>query len=682
MWSRSKHSFFSVILGRCRINGKWNTKLAIPPIGKRHKSFLSTDMPEAANFPNINTYEDLYKFSIAHSDMFWGELAKSRLHWDQPFTRVSECNMHEGKIKWFADGKLNVSYNCVDRHANETPDKLALIWEKDQPNEVESVSYKELLSMVCRIANCLMAQGIKKGDCVTIYMPVSPTAVATMLACARIGAVHNVVFAGFSAEALAQRIQSSSSKMVITTDQGVRGGKVIELKRTVDDAVKTCPSVQTVLVSKRTGANVPMSEKDIDFDEAIVNENSWCEPVSMDSEDWLFTLYTSGSTGKPKGIVHSQAGYLLYATVTSKFVFDIQEGDIFGCVADIGWITGHSYVVYGPLSNGTTTVLFESTPTYPDPGRYWDMVQRIKLTQFYGAPTAIRLLLKHGDSWVKKYDRSSLRVLGSVGEPINHEAWEWYLSVVGENRCTVVDTWWQTETGGIMITPRPSGVDDAIEPAMPMRPFYGIQPALLDESKTEIQGNSVSGACCIKYPWPGMARTILGDHNRFIETYYKPYPGLYFSGDGANRTADGNYQITGRMDDVINVSGHRLGTAEVEDVIDEHHAVAESAVVGYPHDIKGEAPFAFLTLKENQNISAEDLEKELKQMIKEKISSFAIPDIFIVTDGLPKTRSGKIMRRILRKIAVEDTDNLGDVSTLADPSVVKKLVASRKILKT
>lgn len=644
---------------------------------RRYASFLSTAMPECFSFPNVHSYNQLYDFSVKNPDMFWGKLASTRLDWIQPFTKVSNCNMSEGSIKWFEDGQLNVSYNCVDRHADATPSKVALIWEKDEPNQVEQITYKSLLGMVCQIANVLKTQGVKKGDCVTIYMPVSPTAVATMLACARIGAVHNVVFAGFSAEALAQRIQSASSETIITTDEAVRGGKIIPLKRVVDDAVKMCPTVKRVLVGKRTGNSVPWTDKDIDLEEGMNRESDWCEPVAMNSEDWLFTLYTSGSTGKPKGIVHTQAGYLLYATVTSKFVFDLQEGDIFGCVADIGWITGHSYVVYGPLSNGTTSVLFESTPVYPDPGRYWDMVERIKLTQFYGAPTAIRLLLKHGDSWVKKYDRSSLRVLGSVGEPINHEAWEWYRNVVGEGRCSVVDTWWQTETGGIMISPRPSGQYDKIEPAMPMRPFFGVSPSILDEKHEELTENDSSGACCIKAPWPGMARTILGDHQRFLDTYYKPYPGNYFSGDGCLRNSLGYYQITGRMDDVINVSGHRLGTAEVEDIIDEHEAVAESAVVGCTHDIKGEAPFAFVILKEGFEVDEKQFNDQIRAMIKEKISSFAIPDQILLTDGLPKTRSGKIMRRILRKIAANDTDNMGDISTLAEPNVVEKLITLR-----
>lgn len=657
----------------------WATiKRSISGVDAVPAAFLSTEMPEVSFFPKVKSYEDLYKFSIENPNRFWGELAKSRLHWDKPFSKVSECDLKLGSIKWFEDGELNVSYNCVDRHAKKNPDKVALIWEKDEPNQIEKVTYKELLDMVCKVANVLLSEGVKKGDCVAIYMPVSPVAVASMLACTRIGAVHNVVFAGFSAEALAQRIQAAEAKTVLTSDQAVRGGKLIELKRTVDQAVKNCPTVNRVLVNRRTGADVTWNSLDVDMDKAMESASSWCDPVPMNSEEWLFMLYTSGSTGKPKGIVHTQAGYLLYAAITNQFVFDVRDNDIFGCVADIGWITGHSYVVYGPLCNGVTTLLFESVPTYPDPGRYWDMIERTKLTQFYGAPTAIRLLLRYGNSWVEKYDLSSLRVLGSVGEPINHEAWEWYHKVVGKKKCTVVDTWWQTETGGIMISPRPSQPNAHIEPAISMRPFFGIKPALFGEDKSEIQGNNINGACCIKSIWPGMARTIAGDHERFLNTYYKPYPGAYFSGDGAHRTNLGFYQITGRMDDIINVSGHRLGTAEVEDIIDEHPDVAESAVVGIPHEIKGEVPFAFLTLKYGCTVVESELSDKLRVSIKNRISSFAVPKTFLITEGLPKTRSGKIMRRILRKIAVDDTNALGDVSTLADPSVVQVLVDLRK----
>ena len=638
---------------------------------------LTTHMPESAEFDGVSTYEDLYKFSINQPDRFWGTLAKSRLEWIKPFETVSNCNMNTGEIKWFLGGKINISVNCVDRHAKLTPNKVALIWEKDEPGQTESVSYKYLHEMVGKMSNVLKEFGVKKGDRVAIYMPVSPVAVAAMLACTRIGAIHSVVFAGFSADALAQRIQDANAETVITSDQAVRGGKVIELKKTVDSAVLKCPSVKRVFVGRRTGNSVPCTDKDIDLDAALAKADSHSEPEVMDSEDPLFMLYTSGSTGKPKGIVHSQSGYLLYASITQKYVFNYTENDIFGCVADIGWITGHSYVVYGPLCNGATTVLFESVPTYPDPGRYWEMVERLQINQFYGAPTAIRMLLRYPNSFVTKYDLSSLRVLGSVGEPINNEAWEWYYNVVGKKKCDVVDTWWQTETGGIVITPRPSAPSDKIVPAAPMRPFFGIQPALVGHDQCEITENNVSGACCIKAPWPGMARTIYGDHQRFLDTYYNPFPGFYFSGDEARRTAEGFYQITGRMDDVINISGHRLGTAEIEDVLDEHPDVSEAAVVGIPHDVKGEESFAFVTLKENVKQNHATLKKALQQEVRQKIASFAVPRKLLITEGLPKTRSGKIMRRILRRVAVGNVDNLGDTSTLADPSVVEKLVSAR-----
>ena len=644
------------------------------------KVSLSTDMPEASTFGGVSNYDDLYKFSVENSDQFWSALAKSRLDWIEPFHTISKCDMMKGDIKWFLGGKINVSFNCVDRHASAYPDKIALIWEKDEPGQVERITYQQLLDLVCRIANVLRSAGVKKGDRVAIYMPVSPVGVASMLACTRIGAVHSVVFAGFSADSLAQRIQDAGVETILTCDQGVRGGKVIDLKKTVDQAVSHCPSVKKVLVSKRTGNPTPITDKDADLDELIAKASPFCEPEIMDSEDPLFMLYTSGSTGKPKGILHSQSGYLLYASVTQKYVFDYAEGDIFGCVADIGWITGHSYVVYGPLCNGATTVLFESIPTYPDPGRYWDMVERLGINQFYGAPTAIRLLLRYPHTYVSKYNLSSLRVLGSVGEPINHEAWHWYNDIVGNKRCDVVDTWWQTETGGIMITPRPSAPNAKIVPAAPMRPFFGIQPALLDDKGKEIFLHNQNGACCIKAPWPGMARTIYGDHQRFLDTYYKPYPGFYFSGDEARKIDSEYYQITGRMDDVINISGHRLGTAEIEDILDEHLDVAEAAVVGIPHEIKGEEAFAFIILKENVTKDHKQLVEELRNDVRQKLAAFAVPRKLLITEALPKTRSGKIMRRILRKIAVNKVDDLGDISTLADPSAVKKLMFARSMM--
>ncbi|XP_064565684.1 acetyl-coenzyme A synthetase 2-like, mitochondrial isoform X3 [Zonotrichia leucophrys gambelii] len=580
----------------------------------------------------------------------------------------------------------NEAVNCLDQHVEKSPNRVALIWERDEPGTAVHVTYRELQDLTCRLANTLKKYGIQKGDRVAIYMSVSPLSVAAMLACARIGAIHTVVFAGFSAESLAGRIMDSGCKAVITYNQGVRGGRTIELKATVDEAVKNCPSIKHVFVAQRTDNKVHMGDRDIPLEEEMSKADSVCPPEPMDSEDVLFMLYTSGSTGKPKGIVHTQAGYLLYAALTHKYVFDYQQGDVFGCVADIGWITGHSYVVYGPLCNGATSVLFESTPVYPDPGRYWEVVQRLKINQFYGAPTAIRLLLNYGEEWVKKYDRSSLRVLGSVGEPINKEAWQWFYQVVGEGRCTLVDTWWQTETGGICIAPRPSEEEAEIVPAMAMRPFFGIVPVLMDENVSwscagcpneklgeVIEGNDVSGALCIAQPWPGMARTIHGDHQRFIDAYFKAYPGYYFTGDGAYRSHEGYYQITGRMDDVINISGHRLGTAEIEDAMADHPEVPETAVVGYPHKIKGEGAFAFIVLKE-QTARVDHIKEELKTIVSSKIAKYAVPDHILVVKRLPKTRSGKIMRRLLRKVVTEQSSNMGDVTTLDDPSVVKEIL--------
>ncbi|KAG5831604.1 hypothetical protein ANANG_G00305460 [Anguilla anguilla] len=562
------------------------------------------------------------------------------------------------EISWFPGGQLNVSVNCLDVHVAKHPDRVALVWERDEPGTEIKVTYREFYESTCRLANTLKRHGIHRGDRVAIYMPVSPLAVAAMLACARIGAVHTVVFAGFSAEALAGRIKDAQCKAVVTCNQGVRGGRLIELKATVDAAVKTCPSVQCVFVAQRTSNRVPMTERDIPLEEEMAKEAVDCPPEVMDSEDMLFMLYTSGSTGKPKGIVHTQAGYLLYAALTHQYVFDYQPGDVFGCVADIGWVTGHSYVVYGPLCNGATTVLFESTPVYPDPGRYWETVERLGINQFYGAPTSIRLLLKYGESWVKKHDRSSLKTLASVGEPINHEAWEWFYNV---------------KRVGSALPPAGRGRGEII-PAMAMRPFFGIHPALMDEKRAVITGNDVSGALCISQPWPGMARTIYGDHQRFVNTYLKPYPGYYFTGDGAHRSKEGYYQITGRIDDVINVSGHRLGTAEIEDALDEHPEVPETAVIGIPHDIKGEVPFAFVVLKEDDSLDHSAVIEELRGLVATKIAKYAIPDHFLVVKRLPKTRSGKIMRRILRKVAMDETGDLGDVSTLDDPSVVTEIV--------
>ncbi|XP_025897514.1 acetyl-coenzyme A synthetase 2-like, mitochondrial, partial [Nothoprocta perdicaria] len=597
---------------------------------------------------------------------------RGALRWDSPFHTACEAGA-PGAARWFLGGRLNVSVNCLDQHVQKSPDRVALIWERDEPGSAVHVTYRELLDMTCRLANTLKKYGIQRGDKVAIYMSVSPLSVAAMLACARIGAVHTVIFAGFSAESLAGRIMDSGCKAVITYNQGVRGGRIIEMKTTVDKAVKNCPSIKHVFVAQRTENKVQMGDCDVPLEEEMAKAASVCTPESMDSEDMLFMLYTSGSTGKPKGIVHTQAGYLLYAALTHKYVFDYQQGDIFGCVADIGWITGHSYVVYGPLCNGATSVLFESTPVYPDPGRYWEMVQRLKINQFYGAPTAVRLLLKYGNEWVKKYDRSSLKTLGSVGEPINKEAWQWFYHVVGDGRCTLVDTWWQTETGGICIAPRPSEEKAEIVPAMAMRPFFGIVPVLMDENGKVIEGNDVSGALCIAQPWPGMARTIYGDHQRFVDAYFKAYPGYYFTGDGAYRTEKGYYQITGRMDDVINISGHRLGTAEIEDAMADHPEVPETAVIGYPHEIKGEGAFAFIVVKE-ETTHKDRVKEELKTIVASKIAKYAVPDHILVVKRLPKTRSGKIMRRLLRKVVAEQSNDMGDTTTLDDPSVITEIL--------
>lgn len=641
---------------------------------RRISSFFTDEYTPPKLDHVTSDWHELYKLSVKDPATFWGQLGASRLEWMKPFDNVMDVDLNLGQHRWFSGGKLNVSVNCVDQHAKADPDRCALIWEKDEPGDIERVSYRKLYEMVNMMANMLKSHGVKKGDVVCIYMPVSPLAVAAMLACARIGAPHSVVFAGFSSEALASRIVDANAETIITADQAVRGGKVSDLKTMVDKAVATSPCVKRVFVASRTGADVPMGEIDFPLEKEMTKQSTQCEPEPMDSEDILFLLYTSGSTGQPKGVVHTQAGYLLYAKLTHKYVFDYHWGDIFGCVADIGWITGHTYVVYGPLANGATTVLFESTPTYPDPGRYWEMVERLRINQFYGAPTALRLLLKSSNSFVTKYDRSSLKLLGTVGEPINAEAWHWYNDIVGEKRCVVVDTWWQTETGGILLSPRPAPDDSPVKPEYPTRPFFGVKPVLLDDKGRELVGNDVKGALCISTSIPSMSRTIYGHHQRFLDTYYNPFKGYYFTGDGALRDKDGDYRITGRMDDVINVSGKRLGTAEIEDAMDSHDAVAETAVVGFPHPIKGEGIYAYAILKDDSTISAEDLRKDLKDIVRQKIGSFAIPEVIQVVSGLPKTRSGKIMRRILRKVAQDKPDELGDVSTLADPTVVEEIV--------
>eukprot|EP00123_Amoebidium_parasiticum_P011926 comp20992_c0_seq1/m.28142 comp20992_c0_seq1/g.28142 ORF comp20992_c0_seq1/g.28142 comp20992_c0_seq1/m.28142 type:complete len:676 (-) comp20992_c0_seq1:340-2367(-) len=620
-------------------------------------------------------YRAMYRRSIANPDEFWDEMAKKHIHWERPYDFVNGSNLTEGAISWFMGGRLNASVNCIDAHLKTKADQVALIWEKDEPGQTEFITYHKLHAEVCKMANSLRRAGVRKYDVVTIYMPMMPQAVYAMLACARLGAAHSVVFAGFSAEGLASRINDANSTHVITADQGLRGGKVIELKKTVDEAVNNCPQVKHVLVSKRTGNPVPMKDgRDLDLDAEMADSRPFATAEIMDAEDLLFLLYTSGSTGKPKGLAHSTAGYLLYTSLTHKYVFDYRDGDIHACVADVGWITGHSYIVYGPLMNGATTVLFEPTPVYPNPSRYWEMVEKLGVTQFYTSPTALRMLIQKGDEWIKGHDLSSLRVLGSVGEPINPEAWNWYHEKVGGGRCTIVDTWWQTETGGAMITPIAGDRD--LKPGAAMRPFFGVLPVLLDSNGQEIEGNDKQGILALKQIPPGMARTIYGHHRRYIETYLQPFPGYYYTGDGCRRDHEGHLWITGRVDDVINVSGHRIGTAEIEALLGSHPAVAEAAVVGVPHEIKGQAVFAYVTLMAENEKSEQQLAKELRDEIRAQIGGFAAPDWILIHNDLPKTRSGKIMRRILRKVAVKESD-FGDISTLNDPSVVQALVDKR-----
>jgi acetyl-CoA synthetase len=628
-----------------------------------------------AYLASFEEYKSLYEESMKNNSKFWETQAKRMLRWQHDFQYVNDCDFSEGMVSWFLGGKLNVCENCVDRHVTENEDKIALIWEMDEPGNEKKITYRELQREVSRLANVLRHHGIRKGDRVAIYMPMIPEAVYAMLACARIGAVHSVIFAGFSADSLRDRINDAKCKAVITADEGVRGRKPIPLKRTVDEAVLACPSVKYVFVAKRTGNKVPFyPQRDIWLREAMDAERPYCPIEHIDSEDTLFLLYTSGSTGKPKGVAHTTAGYLLYAAMTHKYVFDYRDNEVFACVADIGWITGHTYVVYGPLANGATTVLFESIPTYPDAGRYWEMVERLKINQFYTAPTAIRAIQREGDGFVKKYDRSSLRVLGSVGEPINPDIWKWYYNVVGEKRCSIVDTWWQTETGGIMITPFPGAT--ITKPGSATFPFFGIEPVILTSDGEEIKETEASGLLAIKKPWPSMARTIQSDHQRFIETYLKPFKGYYLTGDGAVRDKDGYYWITGRVDDVMNVSGHRIGSAEIENALVSHPFCSEAAVVGFPHEIKGEGIFAYVILKDGFEGNGE-LVGELRNEVRHHIGPFATPDHILIAPGLPKTRSGKIMRRILRKIAAKQTDNLGDITTLADPSIVDKLIRLR-----
>jgi len=619
-------------------------------------------------------YQNEYKNSIDNPDQYWAEQAKNFIDWYKPWDTVSNVDFHQAKIAWFEGAQLNVSYNCIDRHLKDKAEQTAIIFEGDEPGNHRHISYQELHDEVCQFANVLKKRGVKKGDRVCIYMPMIPEVGYAMLACARIGAVHSVVFGGFSPEALKSRILDSDCRVVITADEGKRGGKTVPLKSNVDIAVKDCKNVHSVIVVKHTKGNISWDDR-IDVDYRLEKETvePTCEPEVMEAEDPLFILYTSGSTGTPKGVLHTSGGYLLFAAITHKYVFDYKDGDVYWCTADAGWVTGHSYIFYGPLANGATTLVFEGIPTYPNVSRFWDVVDTHKVSIFYTAPTALRALMAHGNEPVTKTSRTSLRLLGTVGEPINPEAWEWYYKIVGESRCPIVDTWWQTETGGIMITPLPGAHD--LKPGAASRPFFGINPKLLDSDGNELEGEN-SGALVIAQSWPGQMRGVYGDEKRFYDTYFSQYPGYYFTGDGARRDEDGTIWITGRMDDVLNVSGHRLGTAEIESALVLHPKVAEAAVVGFPHAIKGEGIYAYVTLMNGEEPS-EELRAELIKFVAKEIGAIAKPEAIQWAPGLPKTRSGKIMRRILRKIAANEFDELGDISTLADPSVVKNLINNR-----
>ena len=621
-------------------------------------------------------YEKMYAESLADNDAFWGAHGK-RIDWIKPYSEISDVSydVADLHIRWFADGTLNAAANCLDRHLETRGNQTAIIWEGDDPSESRHITYAELHAEVCKFANVLKAEGARKGDRITIYMPMIPEAAVAMLACVRIGAIHSVVFGGFSPDALAGRIQDCTSNIVITSDEGVRGGRPIPLKANTDAALENCPDCNKVIVVRRTGGDIAWVEgRDVWYHEAMAAASSDCPPEEMNAEDPMFILYTSGSTGKPKGVLHTTGGYMVYASMTHQYVFDYHDGDIYWCTADVGWVTGHSYIVYGPLANGAVTLMFEGVPTYPDSSRFWQVVEKHRVNIFYTAPTAIRALMREGEAPVKGADRSSLRLPGSVGEPINPEAWMWYHDVVGDGRCPIVDTWWQTETGGILITPLPGAT--TTKPGSATMPFFGIDPVLVDGENNILDG-AADGNLCINQSWPGQMRTVYGDHQRFIETYFTTFPGRYFSGDGARRDADGYFWITGRVDDVLNVSGHRMGTAEIESALVAHPQVAESAVVGFPHDIKGQGIYAYVTLVEGVE-ATDDLIAELRQWTRKEIGPIATPDLLQWAPQLPKTRSGKIMRRILRKIAANDYADLGDTSTLTDPSVVTDLVDNRQ----
>ncbi|HYC03911.1 MAG TPA: acetate--CoA ligase [Azospirillaceae bacterium] len=620
-------------------------------------------------------YREMYDRSIRDPEGFWGEHGR-RIDWMRPYSRVKNTDFTGSvAIRWYEDGTLNASYNCLDRHLAKRGDQTAIIWEGDDPGESRHITYREAHEQVCRLANVLKARGVKKGDRVTIYLPMIPEAAYAMLACARIGAVHSVVFGGFSPDSLKDRILDCDSKVLITADEGLRGGRKVPLKANADQALKSCPGVDTCVVVRRTGGNVAFEAgRDLWYHEETAKVSADCPPEEMSAEDPLFILYTSGSTGKPKGVLHTTGGYMVYASMTHQYVFDYHDGDVYWCTADVGWVTGHSYILYGPLANGAQTLMFEGVPNYPDSGRFWQVIDKHKVTIFYTAPTAIRSLMREGEGPVKRASRASLRLLGSVGEPINPEAWLWYYNVVGDARCPIVDTWWQTETGGILITPLPGAI--STKPGSATLPFFGVKPVVVDNDGNRLEG-ATEGNLCLEDSWPGQMRTVFGDHERFVQTYFSTFKGMYFTGDGCRRDEDGYYWITGRVDDVINVSGHRMGTAEVESALVAHPKVAEAAVVGYPHDIKGQGIYAYVTLNAGEQPS-EELRKELVGWVRKEIGPIASPDLIQFAPGLPKTRSGKIMRRILRKIAANEHDQLGDTSTLADPGVVTELVENRQ----